>query len=220
MLSEMIWHFSKIADFWVFWWYFWVTQNRRISRVSKVTHYFDSNSWTKNASTFDEVSIESSEFRAFEWHLIGGASYFSSRAIPILALRKCYFLGPRISKTSKLVALRRPLSVQKVVCPPPKSRLKNTFSRGSRNFWAAKWAATRVHFSSHRFDIWDYAGVSLTLWAPNPLWAPTPPPPNWGVGTYFCSLPVLDGVSQIQFVAECWTTVWHYKIPESSKNLL
>ena len=30
MLSKVIWHFSKIADFWVFRWYFWVSQNRPI----------------------------------------------------------------------------------------------------------------------------------------------------------------------------------------------
>ena len=146
----------------MFWGHFRHTQNRGISGISKPNQYFDSHSKKKNGSTFDEVSIESSEFRAFDRALNEGASYFSSRVIPILALRIRYFFGPRISKTSKLATIRRPLSVQKVVCPPPKSRLKNTFSRGSRNFWAAKWAATRVHFSSHRFDIWDYAGVSLT----------------------------------------------------------
>ena len=169
----------------MFWGYFRHSQNRGISGISKPSQYFDSHSKKKNGSTFVKVSIESSEIRAFDRALNEGASCFSSRVIPILVLRICYFFGPRISKTSKLATLRRPLSVQKVVCPPPKSRLKNAFSRGSRNFWAAKSAATRVHFLSHRFDIWDDAGVSLRvqpgnlkMWFCATIWADLITPEN------------------------------------------
>ena len=41
--------------------------------------YFYCHFQTKIASTFVEVSIESSEFRAFDRDLIEGASYFRSR---------------------------------------------------------------------------------------------------------------------------------------------
>ena len=96
MFSEVIWHFSKIADFWVFWWYFWVSQNRPILRISKVTYYFDSYSKTNNGSTFDEVSIESSVFRAFRGALNEGATYFCLKVIQFLLLRKCYFCKVKI----------------------------------------------------------------------------------------------------------------------------
>ena len=112
-------HFSKTEIFWGFWGHFWHGQNRGISRISKLSPYFDSHSRTKKASTFVEVSIESSDFRAFDRALNEGASYFTSKVIPLSAPRKCYFLGPIISKMSKLAALWRPLLVKKMVCPPP-----------------------------------------------------------------------------------------------------
>ena len=118
MFSEVICNFSKIAIFWGFWWHFWDSQNRGISRISKLTQYFESHSRTKNASTFIKVSIESSEFRAFDRALNEGASYFIFQVTSVLVLRKCYFLGPKNSKMSKLSALLRPLSVKKMVCPP------------------------------------------------------------------------------------------------------
>ena len=127
MLSDVYSLFSKIGDFSMFWGHFHHIQNRGISGISKPNQYFDSHSKMKNGSTFDEVSIESSEFRAFDRALNEGASYFSSRVIPILALRIRYFFGPRISKTSKLATIRRPLSVQKVVCPPKKVDSKILF---------------------------------------------------------------------------------------------
>ena len=138
MLSEVIWHFSKIGNFWGFCGHFWGSQNEGISRISKLTQYFDSHYKTKNASTFVEGSIESSDFRAFDRALNEGASYFSSKVVLILVLQKCYFLPPQISKMSKLSALWRPLLVKKMVCPPPFFRLKNTFSRDSQRAYAAK----------------------------------------------------------------------------------
>ena len=97
--------FSKIGDFSVFGEHFRDSQNRGISAIPKLNQYFDSHSKKKNGSTFDRALNED-------------ASYFSSRVIPIVVLRICYFFGPRVSKTSKLATLRRPLSVQKVVHMP------------------------------------------------------------------------------------------------------
>ena len=125
MLSEVIWHFPKIADFRVFWWYFWVSQNRPISRISKVTFYFDSTSKTKNGSTFDEVSIESSVFRAFDRALNEGARYFGSEVIYVLVIWKNNFLVRQISKMSQLAALaRRLFKMKSGYAPPPKNSLQ------------------------------------------------------------------------------------------------
>ena len=136
----------------MFWVHFRQSQNSSILPISELNQYIDCQSRTKIASTFDEVSIESSEFRAFDRHIIGGASYVSSRTIIILAK----VLLPRSTNLPKFQTCGPPESTFRAksgMSPPPKSRLRNTFSRDSRNFWAAKWAATRVHFSSHRFDI-------------------------------------------------------------------
>ena len=119
MLSGVKSHFSKIGDFLGFWGHFCRSQNRGISGISKPIQYFDSHSKTKNGSGFVEVSIESSDFRAFDRALNEGATYFSFQVMSILAPRKCYFLGPKIFKMSQLSALRRRLLKIKKVCPPP-----------------------------------------------------------------------------------------------------
>ena len=127
--------FSKIGDFSVFWRHFRLSQNRGISGISKPSQYFDSHSQRKNDSTFVEVSIESSDFRAFDRALNEGATYFSFQVMPILVSRKCYFLRSKIFKMSQLVAFRRRLLKIKRVCPPPKkkSRFKNSRTRRFRS---------------------------------------------------------------------------------------
>ena len=133
MFSAVYSHFFKIGDFSMFWDHFRYAQNRGILGISKPSQYFDSHSKKKNGSTFDKVSIESSEFRAFDRALNEGATYFSFQVMPILVPRKCYFLRPKIFEVSQLVALRRRLLKIKRVCPPPKSRFKNSRTRRSRS---------------------------------------------------------------------------------------
>ena len=84
----------------MFWEHFRYTQNRGILGISKPSQYFDSHSKKKNGSTFVEVSIESSEFRAFRGALMGGASYFHSKVMFTLASLKCYFLDDEKPKIS------------------------------------------------------------------------------------------------------------------------
>ena len=73
MLSEVQWHFSKIR---IFLGHFRQGQNPAILRIPQLSQYYDCQSRTKRASTLVEVSIESSEFRAFEGDLTEGASFF------------------------------------------------------------------------------------------------------------------------------------------------
>ena len=119
LLSGVKSHFPKIDNFSVFWGHFWHSQNRGISRITKLSQYFESHLWTKNASTFVEVSIESSEFRAFDRALNEGASYFSSNVMCIFVPRKYYFPDSKIPKNSKLSGPRRPVLKIKSVCAPP-----------------------------------------------------------------------------------------------------
>ena len=109
MLSGVKSHFLKIDNFLVFWRHFWHSQNRGISRITKLSQYFESHLRTKKASTFVEVSIESSEFRAFDRALNEGASYFVSKVMSIFLPRKYYFPDSEIPKNSKLSGPRRPL---------------------------------------------------------------------------------------------------------------
>ena len=60
----------------MFWGHFRQSQNPDILAISEFHQYIDCQSRTKIASTFDKVSIESSEFRAFDRDLNEGASYF------------------------------------------------------------------------------------------------------------------------------------------------
>ena len=60
----------------MFWVHFRQSQNPGILPISELNQYIVCQSGTKIASTFDEVSIESSEIRAFDRDLIEGASYF------------------------------------------------------------------------------------------------------------------------------------------------
>ena len=60
----------------MFWVHFRQSQNPGILPISELNQYIDCRSRTKIASTFVKVSIESSEFRAFERDLIEGASHF------------------------------------------------------------------------------------------------------------------------------------------------
>ena len=50
--------FFKNRHFLGFWEHFWYSQNPCVSRISKLTQYFDSHYKSKNASTFVEGSIE------------------------------------------------------------------------------------------------------------------------------------------------------------------
>ena len=109
MLSEVKSHFPKIDNFLVFWRHFWHSQNRGISRIPKPSQYLESHLRTKNASTFVKVSIESSDFRAFDRALNEGASYFSLKVMCIFLTRKYYFPDSEISKNFKLSGPRRPL---------------------------------------------------------------------------------------------------------------
>ena len=112
-------HFSKIGYFLGFWGHFWHGQNRGISRISKLNQYFDSHSRTKKASTFVEVSIESSENRAFDRALNEEASYFRSEMAEGILLKKWLKIYLRASKIHDLAAPFRPFSAEKWVCPPP-----------------------------------------------------------------------------------------------------
>ena len=68
--------FFKNRQFLGFWEHFWYSQDPCISRISRLTQYFNSHLRTKIASTFDEGSIESAIFRAFRGALNEGATYF------------------------------------------------------------------------------------------------------------------------------------------------
>ena len=80
--------FFKNWIFWGFWGHFWHDQNWGISRISNLSQYFDSHSRTKKASTFVEVSIESSVFRAFDRALNEEASYFHLEMANEILLKK------------------------------------------------------------------------------------------------------------------------------------
>ena len=133
MLSGVKSNFSKINIFFLR--HFWHSQNRGISRITKLSQYFESHLWTKNSSTFVEVSIESSEFRAFDRCLNEGASYFSSNVMCIFVPRKYYFPDSKIPKNSKLSGPRRPVLKIKSVCAPPTNSLQNYRKKPLLNFY-------------------------------------------------------------------------------------
>ena len=74
----------------------------------------------KKASTFVEVSIESSEIRAFDRTLNEEASYFRSKMVEGILSKKLLKIYLRASKIHDLAAPFRPFSAEKWVCPPPK----------------------------------------------------------------------------------------------------
>ena len=72
----------------MFWGHFRQSQNPGILAISELHQYIDWQSRTKIASTFDKVSIESSEFRAFDRDLNEGASYFRLEMAEEILLKK------------------------------------------------------------------------------------------------------------------------------------
>ena len=60
----------------MFWEHFRQSQNPGILPILQLDQYIDCQFRTKMASTFDEVSFESSEFRAFDRDLNEGAIIF------------------------------------------------------------------------------------------------------------------------------------------------
>ena len=72
----------------MFWEHFRQSQNPGILPILQLDQYIDCQFRTKMASTFDEVSIESSEFRAFDRDLNEGASYFRLGMAVEILLRK------------------------------------------------------------------------------------------------------------------------------------
>ena len=81
-------NFSKISNFLGFWGNFRQGQNPGILRIPELSQYFDCQSRTKKASTFVEVSIESSEIRAFDRALNEEASYFGLEMVEEILLKK------------------------------------------------------------------------------------------------------------------------------------